>query len=217
MRVYNCPHWKPNPNETIKIGMIKELSGNDAITARALYKGNHTFTPKFKLIIVCNTAIKIPNIEITFTNRLTVVPFENTFRTKEDYHRRKEKGTLKKFDHLMDAIVARKIGKYAEIFFHMMVEEHKEMDDEPLYVPKRVRKATDDYIEENNFSFRFVRECCNEEEEGEINAKSLHSEMKRWMNEHHGGKKVPNINIFREEFANLGYDVTPRNRSQIGS
>jgi P4 family phage/plasmid primase-like protien len=201
---------EPNPNETIKIGMIKELSGNDAITARALFKANRTFIPKFKLIIVCNTAIEIPNIDVAFTNRLIVIPFESVFRTKEDYRRRKKKGTLTKYDHLMDATVARKIGKYAQVFFRMLVKEFEEMGDEPLYVPKRVRKTTDEYIQANNFSLRFVRECCIDEEDGEINVKSLHSELKRWMNEHHGGKKVPNIDIFREEVANLGYDVNPK-------
>jgi P4 family phage/plasmid primase-like protien len=200
---------EPNPNETIKIGMIKELSGNDAITTRALFKANRTFIPKFKLIIVCNTAIEIPNIDVAFTNRLIVIPFESTFRTKEDYRRRKKKGTLTKYDHLMDSTVARKVGKYAQVFFRMLVEEFEEMGDEPLYVPKRVRKATDEYIQANNFSLRFVRECCIDED-GEINVKSLHSELKRWMNEHHGGKKVPNIDIFREEVANLGYDINPK-------
>lgn len=119
---------EPNPNETIKIGMIKELSGNDAITARALFKGNRTFIPKFKLIIVCNTAIEIPNIDVAFTNRLIVIPFESTFRTKEDYRRRKKKGTLTKYDHLLDSSVAIKIGKYAEIFFRMLVNEFELME-----------------------------------------------------------------------------------------
>ncbi|KAG0081442.1 hypothetical protein BGZ90_008248 [Linnemannia elongata] len=201
---------EPNPDETIKIGMIKELSGNDAITARALFKANRTFIPKFKIIIVCNTAIEIPNIDVAFTNRLIVIPFESTFRTKEDYRRRKKKGTLTKYDHLMDATVARKIGKYAEVFFRMLVEEFEEIGDEPLYVPKRVRRATDEYIQTNNFSLRFIRECCNEVEDGQMNIKSLHSELKQWMNQHHGGKKVPNIDIFREEVANLGYDVSPK-------
>lgn len=198
---------EPNPNETIKIGMIKELSGNDAITARALFKANRTFIPKFKLIIVCNTAIEIPNIDVAFTNRLIVIPFESTFRTKEDYRRRKKRGTLTKYDHLMDSSVANKIHKYAEIFFRMMVEEYEKMGDEPLYVPKRVRNATKEYIMANNFSVRFIETQCIEEEDGEANIKSLHSEMKRWMNEHHGGKKVPNIDIFREEVVNCGYDV----------
>jgi len=201
---------EPNPNETIKIGMIKELSGNDAITARALFKNNRTFIPKFKLIIVCNTAIEIPNIDIAFTNRLIVIPFESTFRTKEDYRRRERKGTLTDYDHLMDSSVARKIGIYAEVFFRMLVEEYEAIGDEPLYVPKRIRKATSDYIKENNFSLRYIAECCSEDEEGEVNIKSLHSDMKRWMNEHHGGKKVPNIDIFRKEVANLGYDVNSK-------
>lgn len=201
---------EPNPDETIKIGMIKELSGNDAITARALFKNNRTFVPKFKLIIVCNTAIEIPNIDVAFTNRLIVIPFESTFRTKEDYRRRERKGTLTDYDHLMDSSVAREIGRYAETFFRMLVEEYEKMEDKPLHVPRRVRKATDDYIKENNFSLRYIAECCTDDEKGEVNIKSLHSEMKAWMNQHHGGKKVPNIDIFRKEVANLGYNINSK-------
>jgi len=198
---------EPNPDETIRIGMIKELSGNDAITARALFKGNRTFIPKFKLIIVCNSAIEIPNIDLAFMNRLIVIPFESTFRTKEDYKRRKKKGTLTKYDHLLDSSIARKIHTYAEVFFRMLVDQFQETGEEPLHIPRKVRRATDDYVKENNFSFRFIMECCTEEEEAEIGIKALHSEMKTWMNQHHGAKKVPNIDIFRDEVVNCGYDI----------
>lgn len=198
---------EPNPNETIKIGMVKELSGGDTITARALFKGNRTFIPKFKLIIVCNTPVEIPNIDIAFTNRLIVIPFESTFRTKEDYRRRQKKDKLTKYDHLLDTSIARKIDKYAEIFFRILVEQFEIIGDEPLHIPKKIRNATMKYIEENNFSLRFVKTQCIEEENSGTNVKSLHSELKRWMNEHHGGKKVPNIDIFREEIINCGYEV----------
>jgi len=57
---------------------------------------------------------------------------------------------------------------------------------------------------------RFVRECCNENENEETNIKTLHSEMKGRKSEHHGGKKVPNIDIFREEVANLGYKANSK-------
>lgn len=199
---------EPNPNETIKIGMIKELSGNDAITARALFKGNRTFIPKFKLIIVCNTAIEIPNIDAAFTNRLIVIPFESTFRTKDDYRRRKKKGMLTKYDHLLDATVSRKITKYAEVFFRMLVKEFENIGDEPLHVPRKVRKATRRYVEENNFSLRFISEQCVEiDSDDGTNIKTLHSELRNWMMQHHGGKKVPNIDVFREELINRSYEI----------
>ncbi|KAI9242100.1 MAG: hypothetical protein BYD32DRAFT_481167 [Podila humilis] len=123
---------RSQPLETIKIDMIKELSVKDAITARALYKSNRTFIPKFKLIIFCNTAIEIPNINAA------IVSSSSRLRA----HFAPEKITV-------DA------------------------------KRRRVRKVTDDYIKENIFSLRYVSECCVEDEDGEINIKSLHSEMKR--------------------------------------
>jgi P4 family phage/plasmid primase-like protien len=201
---------EPNPNETIKIGMIKELSGNDAITARALFKNNRTFIPKFKLIIVCNSAIEIPNIDVAFTNRLIVIPFESTFRTDRDYRKREKKGLLTEYDHLMDSSVAGNIHKYAEVFFRMLVREYHKTGEDPLVVPRKVRDETERYIRENNFSVRFIETQCIEDDAGEINIKALHSELKRWMNEHHGGKKVPNIDMFREEVVNQGHEIDAR-------
>lgn len=62
----------------------------------------------------------------------------------------------------MDAAVARKIGKYAEVFFHMLFKESEDMCGEPLRVPKRIRKATDEDIQANNSSLRFICECYSE-------------------------------------------------------
>lgn len=196
---------EPNPNETIKIGMVKELSGNDAITARALFKGNRTFIPKFKLIIVCNNAIEIPNIDIAFTNRLIVIPFQSTFWTKEDYRKRKKKGKLTDYDYPMDTSIGRNIGKYAETFFRMLVKEYESMDE--IHVPKIIRKTTREYIEANNFSLLFIQTQTIDDDDGETSIKVLHSEMKRWMNDHYTGKKVPNIEMFREEIINQGYEI----------
>jgi P4 family phage/plasmid primase-like protien len=196
---------EPNPNETIKIGMVKELSGNDAITARALFKGNRTFTPKFKLIIVCNSAIEIPNIDIAFTNRLIVIPFQSTFWTKDDYRRRKKKGELSDHDFPMDTSIGRNITKYAEVFLRMLVKEYESGRD--MRIPRIVRHTTRDYIEVNNFSLLFIRTQTIDDEAGETNIKTLHSEMKRWMNDHYTGKKVPNIEMFRDELTNQAYEV----------
>lgn len=196
---------EPNPNETIKIGMVKELSGNDAITARALFKGNRTFTPKFKLIIVCNSAIEIPNIDIAFTNRLIVIPFESTFWTRDDYRRRERRGKLTEYDFPMDTSIGRNITKYAEVFLRMLVKKYESMRE--IHIPRIVRHTTREYIEANNFSLLYVRTQTIDDEDGETNIKTLHSEMKKWMNDHYTGKRVPNIEVFRDELIGLGYEV----------
>lgn len=198
---------EPNPNETIKIGMVKELSGNDNITARGLFKNPRTFAPKFKLIIVCNNAVEIPNIDRAFRQRLIVIPFESTFWNKDDYRKRKKNGLLGEHDFPMDMSIARDIAKYANVFFHMLTEEYQLMKDKEIRIPKIIRKNTDKYIAENNFSLRYIREQTIKEEDGEASIKSIHSELKKWMNDHYPGKKVPNIEIFSQELIDEGYEV----------
>lgn len=198
---------EPNPNETIKIGMVKELSGNDDITARGLFKNPRTFAPKFKLVIVCNNAVEIPNIDRAFRQRLIVIPFESTFWNKDDYRKRKRKGILEKHDFPMDMSIARDIAKYAKVFFHMLAKEYHAMKSEEMHIPRIIRKNTEEYIAENNFSLRFIREQTIKDEDGEASIKFLHCELKKWMNDHYSGKKVPNIEIFLQELIDEGYEV----------
>ena len=50
---------EPDVNETLNVGEMKEITGNDKIQARGLYKEPFEFTPQFKL---CLCVIKLPNI-----------------------------------------------------------------------------------------------------------------------------------------------------------
>ena len=45
---------EPSEQDKINIGFMKELSGNDRILCRALYKEPYEFKPQFKMILTCN-------------------------------------------------------------------------------------------------------------------------------------------------------------------
>ena len=57
VRAGNGVRWavlqEPDQTDTINIGILKELSGNDTFFARGLYKSSE-ITPMFKLTLICN-------------------------------------------------------------------------------------------------------------------------------------------------------------------
>ena len=54
---------EPNPDEKIKAGMIKELTGNDRMYTRQLFKSGKTMMFKAKLVLVCNNILEIPGMD----------------------------------------------------------------------------------------------------------------------------------------------------------
>lgn len=55
--------------------LIKEVTGGEAITARALYSAEVTFTPAFSLVVSCNALPRFDGADYAMRRRLRVVPF----------------------------------------------------------------------------------------------------------------------------------------------
>ncbi|OAQ29128.1 phage/plasmid primase [Linnemannia elongata AG-77] len=193
---------EPNPNEVIRIGIVKELSGGDTITTRALFRSPRTFTPKFKLVLVCNNVMEIPNADIAFRNRLVVIPFVSTFVTREDYNGMK-KG---KHTYIMDTGIARNIAEYADVFLCMLVKEYQRIKGmETVEVPEVVRRATKDYMDYNNSCLSFINACVTTDDVSETPVDIMYAEYRHWVREM--GLGFMDINRFRDELSYRGYTM----------
>ncbi|KAG0010716.1 hypothetical protein BGZ82_003309 [Podila clonocystis] len=194
---------EPNPNEVIRIGVVKELSGGDAITTRALFKSPRTFTPKFKLVLVCNNVMEIPNADVAFRNRLVVIPFTSTFATKEDFkvHSKNNPHT-----YLMDTGVARSIPEFADVFLHMLVGEYKKIKDgDGMEVPLAVRQATRDYVDSSNSSLAFFNGCLADDDTAETPLDMMYGEYRNWARGQ--GFGLVDANRFKEDLLQNGYVI----------
>jgi hypothetical protein len=69
---------EPSEQDRINIGFMKELSGNDRIMTRGLYKEPCEFKPQFKMILTCNELPEVPSDDGTW-RKIRVIEFTSKF------------------------------------------------------------------------------------------------------------------------------------------
>lgn len=75
---------EPGEHETLNIGIMKELSGNDKIVARHLFHEAIEFRPFFKMFLCCNHLPSVPSQDGGTWRRIRVVRFHSRFCEKPD-------------------------------------------------------------------------------------------------------------------------------------
>lgn len=73
---------EPSKGDHINEGVLKELTGGDKITARALFKDSITFQPQFKLVVCTNTDFADTSNDDGTWRRLRYVKFGSLFLVK---------------------------------------------------------------------------------------------------------------------------------------
>ena len=147
---------EPEQNESINIGLMKELTGNDKIVARGLFKEPIEFVPQYKLVLMCNDLPNIPSNDDGTWRRLEVVDFVSRFVGEEDYHKLDDsKHVYKRDKELRNKLPAWKI-----VFFGILLEEWMKYDKQGIVVPAQVRAKTMSYRNENDIVGQWIGQCC---------------------------------------------------------
>ena len=178
---------EPDVNETLNVGQMKEITGNDKITARGLYKEPFEFTPQFKLICMCNDLPHIPSNDDGTWRRLEVVDFIARFvddekDVNESLHRyQKDKG------------IKNKIPMWVIPFYAMLLPHWREYDENGIEIPDEVKAKTNEYRNNNDLVGQWIDQNC-EEAENEISSDgitetaptdfdTLYEDFKEWCGE----------------------------------
>jgi putative DNA primase/helicase len=136
---------EPEGDDKLQIGIIKKISGGDAVEARTLNtKHIHKYVPPYKLFIQTNNIPKLSQVQQSVQNRMRIIhfPFKFLPNPTESYHRPVN-------PDLKDKSI--KSVEWRNEFMMVLIEKYNEVKDlKSLPAPNAVMRATNEYFDDNN-------------------------------------------------------------------
>lgn len=194
-RIVYCE--EPDDGETFKTGILKELTGNDWLTARTLFKHNVTFKPQYKLFISCNDKPDITSTDDGTWRRIKVIPFVSKFVDELDYRLKNKE----KYPYIFkkDASVESQFEHWAPIFLSQLFERYKIIAKNNFIYPTPpcVDAAIKDYKNQQNHFATFRLDRMIEVEGEKLTVVDAFEEFREYAKESAFNIKEYNKNTFR--------------------
>lgn len=171
---------EPEENEKLNVGVIKEWTGGDKISCRALYGEQFEFKPQFKMIFCCNHLPSLPPDDEGTWRRISVVEFKSRFVDHPDPSNPYE---FKKDCHLTEKLIA-----WREAFMFMLLEHYKVYQKSGLREPQAVKNATKEYQKTNDIYSEFVVDCLVADAKSSTRLEDVYRIFKDWWKENYNGK-----------------------------
>jgi P4 family phage/plasmid primase-like protien len=202
-----CVLQEPDQSDTMNIGILKELTGNDTFFARGLYSTGREIEPLFKLVLICNEPPKIPNGDQAAWNRIRVVPFESTFC--EDAPESFEEQLLQKrfpVDKQFDS----KIADMLEPLLWALIHHGKK--GAPHIEPAKVKIATEMLKRDNDNYKQFAESMIVQDEKSSMTLTETYSLFKTWYKDANPNRPMVTKVDFEKSFKKLYGDLSPGSR-----
>ena len=134
---------EPNEGVFLDEGLVKQLTGDDMVTARKMFGEEFEFKPEFKIWMATNHKPRIRGTDDGIWRRIHLIPFE-----------------VKIPEEKKDKNLKYKLVKEAESVFKWAVEGCLLWRSEGLSKPKSVSDATNEYRREMDIISAFIEDCC---------------------------------------------------------
>lgn len=178
---------EPNSKDVINIGILKELSGNDVLYVRGLFKESQEIRPLFKLALVCNSLPRLPCDDPATWNRIRVLPHESCFPKDNSTvpETLEEQIKVKRFPR--DPFFSEKLPRMKTAFMWLMFETYKRILKEGrMPEPEKVREATAIYRKNNDIFLQFISEKIIEDHDDTrayMSVSEVYNSFKTWFND----------------------------------
>lgn len=181
---------EPDPSDTLKIGTLKELTGDDEIYVRALYGNGKTAQPMCKFAYVSNYLPRIQGVDEATAARVRVINFESRFVAKEECKPTYEEQLLEKIFPVIFNIRDR-VRKLAHVFLWTSIERIKKMHAEgrlfrDVNVPSCVTISSRDFILDNDPVKQFCKTLVFGRVTDGVTADEIYSRYDIWFEKEHG-------------------------------
>ena len=145
-------------------GLIKQLTGNDRISARYLFKEDFEFYPQFKIFFNTNHRPPIEEQTEAIWDRIKLIPFN--VRIPED----------ERVPNLHEVFIQEELPG----ILNWALKGLEDYYERGLGVPPEVIAATMEYRKEEDIIGQFIEECCAQSEDSSYKAKDLYDAHVEW-------------------------------------
>lgn len=169
-------------DSVLNMGLIKELTGNDTISARNLYENGNEFKVTSKFITMLNKLPDIYSDDDGTWERLRVIHFTEKFVDNplpDDPHQ-----------HKKDPNLGEKIDSWKNAFMVILLEYYKIYKEKGIKEPKEILDETNQYRNRNNIFRQFIDMNIQEGDEC-ITLDELYTTFKIWYSEDYPNRKIP--------------------------
>jgi putative DNA primase/helicase len=146
--------------------LIKQITGNDALTARFLYGEYFDYVPTFKVFMATNHKPLIKGTDHGIWRRIKLIPFTTTITPdKQD-------------KHLEEKLLAEGPG-----ILNWLIEGVQTWTEKGLIAPADISRATEEYRSEMDVLGNFIKERCIQSSGVMIQARELFRAYQEWCEE----------------------------------
>jgi phage/plasmid-associated DNA primase len=205
--------------ETMNIGVIKEMTGNDSFFARGMYEKDAVeIRPMFSLMMQVNDPPKVPGHDEATWNRITLADFESKFILPRDMEKypvpesEEEQYQLKRFK--ADLTFSKRLPDLAPVFLWMLFRRRRMVKESGgLKTPEEVKSSTDKYKARNDVYLQFYNDMLQKapkpkgEKRAFLKLADLHAEFQNWYVENHSSyakERFTRITLLHEFSKKLG-------------
>lgn len=157
---------EPNEGMRINEGLLKQLTGDDAVTARKLYGEEFEFKPEFKLWMATNHKPIIRGTDTGIWRRIHMIPF-----------------TVWISDEKVDRHLKHKLAAELPAIMRWAVDGCLLWQREGLQMPRSVLNMVKEYRREMDVISAFIEDRCIEEKGTYAQASQLYAAYARWCDD----------------------------------
>ena len=183
---YACMQ-EPSENLTINEGIMKELTGGDPLSGRALYCDTITFKPQFKLVVCTNHLFDIKSTDDGTWRRIRVCDFKSKFIPKPYENEKQFPKDKFPYQYKVDKALDQRFERWAPIFISMLIDIVFDTDG-VVEDCKSVMASSEKYKLQQDYFAQFFEERIVKEEGAKIKRKDMYNEFTEWYSELYGGK-----------------------------
>lgn len=171
-------------DNTLNDGVLKEITGGDPITARALYKDSITFVPQCKLAVCTNVMFNLETNDDGTKRRIKKIDFVSKF-----CERPVQGDKDAPYQFMINKYLDENLKRWSSVFMSMLVDKALQTGG-IVHTCKEVEDSSNAYFESEDHISEFISEKIQAFEGGVVRSGDLNETFKKWYRTHHD-REVP--------------------------